>query len=228
MALLEVATGGWTRAGRTSGQVLPLAPVRLSRGHDAGRPAIAERRDRDEVGALAGLPAVDLPASQGRQVPQRGRPDIRGREVQPAARHGEAVDHGLCGHPALHGPGHRDARPRPRRHRDQGAGAHRAELSLAVTLDRGHGPAEEVHRGQRRRRLREKTRRERPVPLRRAGYGLARQAGRGRQPLADRHAQVQERDVPAGTRGDHAYRAAPAGRGRHRRAEPRAREGARG
>ena len=32
------------------------------------------------------------------------------------------------------------------------------------------------------------------------------------------HAQVQERDVPAGARGDHAHRAAPAGRGRHRRA----------
>ena len=62
-----------------------------------------------------------------------------------------------------------------------------------VAVDRGHGAAEEVHRGQRRRRVRAQAGRQRPLQVRGAGDGLPHQADRHGQPLAHRHPEVQER-----------------------------------
>ncbi len=192
-------------------QVLPLAHVRLPRRDDAGRPALAGRRAREPLGELVRLQAVDLPPPKGRQVPQRRRRDLGGREVQSPAGHRQALDHRLRGAAAHPDPGHRDAGSRPGGDRHQRGDPDHPDLSLALPLHRGHGPAQEVHRGQRRRRLRPQAGRQRPVQVRRAGHRLAHPADRGRQSLADRDAQVQEHPVPAGARGDDPHRAAAPG-----------------
>ena len=112
-------------------QVLPVDDVRLPRGHHPRRPALAGRRARHALGELARPQALDLPPPQGRQVPQRRRPDVGGREVQPRARQRQALHHRLRG-PAAHAdPGHRDAGARPRGDRHQGADPHHPDLSLA-------------------------------------------------------------------------------------------------
>jgi hypothetical protein len=209
------------------GQVLHVADVRLPRGRDAGRPALAGRRTGDALGTLVRSPALDLPSAQGRQVPHRRRGDVRGREVQPAARHRQALDDRLRRPAARAHRGHRDAGARPARHRHQGSDADHPHVSLALALHRGHDLAEEVHRVRRRRRVRAEAGGQRALPVRRAGDGLAHQAGCGRQPLAHRRAALQDRHLQAGPGGDDADRAPASRRGRHRRREPRAGQGAR-
>ena len=179
-----------------------------------------------QVGELGRPQALDVPSPQGREVPHRRRDDVGGREVQPPARDGQALHHRLRGAAADADPGHRDAGARPRGHRHQGVDAHHPDLPVALAVDRGDGAAEEVHRGQRRRRVRPQAGRHRPLQVRRAGGRLPHQADRRRQPLAHRHAEVQEHDVQAGAGGDHAHRAAAPRRGGRGRRQPRAREGA--
>src|SRR5690349_1983905 len=48
---------------------------------------------------------------RGGEVPQRRRADVRGRQVQPAARDGQALDDRLCRAAARAHQGHRDAGP---------------------------------------------------------------------------------------------------------------------
>src|SRR5947209_15976901 len=78
-------------------EVLPVAHVRLSRRHDDRRPALAGRRAGQQVGELGRPPAVDVPPPQGREVPQRRRDDLGGREVKPPTGDEQALDNRLRG-----------------------------------------------------------------------------------------------------------------------------------
>ena len=123
--------------------------------------------------------------------------DLGGREVQHHAGHRQAVDHRLRGAAAHPDPGHRDAGARPGGDRHQGADPDHPDVSLALPLHRGHDPAEEVHRGHRRRRVRPQAGGQRALQVRGAGHRLAHPAGRDGQPLADRDAQVQDHTCSA-------------------------------
>ena len=125
-----------------------------------------------------GLQALDLPPAEGREVPQRRRADLRGREVQHHAQHRQALHHRLRGTAAHPDPGHRDARARPGGDRDQGAHPDHPALPVPLALHRGHDPAEEVHRVGGRRRLRAQADRERTLQVRGAGDRLAHHADR--------------------------------------------------
>src|SRR5881397_2221894 len=76
-----------------------------------------------QVGELGRPPAVDVPPPQGREVPQRRRDDVGGREVQPPAGDEQALDHRLRGAAARTHRRHRDAVARPRGRRDEGPDA---------------------------------------------------------------------------------------------------------
>src|SRR5213083_1408604 len=115
--------------------------------------------------------ALDLSPAARRQVSHRRRADRRGREGQHPARAGAALDDRLCPGAPPARQGDRDAGARPRRHRHEGRERDDPDALVAAPLDRGDDPAEEIPRGEGRRRLRAGTRRVGPLPLCRAGLG---------------------------------------------------------
>ena len=142
--------------------------------------------------------------------------------MEPPARARPALHHRLRRAAPRSRRRYRDAGARPRGHRDQGADADRAVVSVARPLDGGHDPAQEVRRVQGRGALRHQPHRQRALPRRRAGHRIAPEARGCRLALARRHAEVQDAGLPARPRGDDAAGHAPPGQGGHRRSLARA------